>query len=152
MPAKKHIITLSAQERAELEKVSQSNRRSVREKTRARLLLGSDTAVPREEGGSLSDTELALRFKVNVLTVSNVRRRAHQRGVLASVVRSEQKKRKARKLDGVGEAHLIAVTCSTPPEGAARWSLNLIRNRLIELEVVESIGLETIRTTLKKTN
>lgn len=152
MPAKKHIIQLSAEERDTLEQVSQSNRRSMREKTRARLLLGSDTAVPREEGGSLSDTELAARYKVNLLTVSNVRRRAHERGALASVVRGEQTTRKARRLDGPGEAQLIAVACSTPPEGAARWSLRLLRERLIELEVVESIGLETLRTTLKKTH
>lgn len=85
MPAKQHIIKLSSSERTELEKVSQSNRRSVREKTRARILLGSDTAVPRVEGGSLTDTELAARHKVNLLTVSNVRRRAHERGVLASL-------------------------------------------------------------------
>lgn len=151
MPAKQYIITLTPQERVELEKVSQSNRRSVREKTRARLLLGSDTGVPREEGGSQSDLQLAACYKVNPLTVANVRRRAHERGVLASLVRSEQQQRKARKLDGEQEAQLVAVVCSTPPDGAARWSLRLIRERLLELEMVEHIGLETIRTTLKKT-
>ena len=152
MPAKQNIIKLSSSERTELEKVSHSNRRSVREKTRARLLLGSDTRVPRAEGGSQSDTELAARYKVNLLTVSNVRRRAHERSVLESLKRGHQQKRKARRLDGAQEAQLLAVTCSTPPDGAARWSLRLIRERLIELEVVEHIGLETIRTTLKKTN
>lgn len=152
MPAKQNIIKLSSSERTELEKVSHSNRRSVREKTRARILLGSDTQVPRAEGGSQSDTELAARYKVNLLTVSNVRRRAHERGVLESLKREVQQKRKARRLDGVQEAQLLAVTCSTPPDGAARWSLRLIRERLIELEVVEGIGLETIRQTLKKTN
>lgn len=151
MPAKQHIIQLSPEERSQLEQVSQSNRRSVREKTRARLLLGSDTSVPREEGGDQSDLELAARYKVNPLTVANVRRRACERGVLESLVRGEQTKRKARRLDGAGEAQLVAITCSTPPAGDARWSLRLIRERLIELEVVESIGLETIRTTLKKT-
>jgi hypothetical protein len=123
----------------------------VREKTRARLLLGSDTSVPREEGGSQSDLELAAHYKVNPLTVANVRRRAQGRGVLASLVRGEQQKRKARRLDGAQEAQLVAVVCSTPPQGAARWSLRLIRDRLIEMEVVASIGLETIRTTLRKT-
>jgi transposase len=95
--------------------------------------------------------ELAARYKVNPLTVANVRRRAHERGVLASLVRGEQRQRKVRWLDGEQEAQLVAVVCSTPPDGAARWSLRLIRERLVELEVVESIGLETIRTTLKKT-
>ncbi len=115
------------------------------------MLLGSDTSVPREQGGSQSDLELAARYKVNPLTVASVRRRAHERGLLESLVRGEQTKRKARRLDGAGEAQLVAVTCSSPPDGCARWTLRLIHERLIALQVVESIGLETIRTTLKKT-
>ncbi len=94
---------------------------------------------------------MAARFKVNPLTVANVRQRAHERGAVASLVRGEQKQRRARRLDGVAEARLVAVTCSAPPQGCASWSLRLIRERLIELDVVDSIGLETIRQTLKKT-
>lgn len=151
MPTKQHIIALSAEERATLEQVACSTRRSVLEKRRARILLESDTNVPRKEGGSQSDLSLAARHKVNPLTVSYVRRRAHERGALASVVRAEQQRRKERKLDGSQEAQLVAVTCSAPPDGCARWSLRLIRERLIELEVVEDIAMETIRQTLKKT-
>jgi transposase len=151
MPAKKHLVKLSCEDRAELEKVSQSNRRSMREKTRARILLCSDTGQSREEGGSLRDSEIAAQLKVSPLTVSNVRQRAHERGTVACVRRQEQHTRKARKLDGEHEAQLIAIACSAPPEGAGRWSLRLLRERLIEMEVVENIGRETIRTTLKKT-
>jgi len=71
--------------------------------------------------------------------------------LLECLVRAHQENRKAPKLDGVGEAHLIATACGGAPEGYARWTLRLLRERLIELEVVEQIGLETIRTTLKKT-
>ena len=152
MPAKKHLVKLSSGERAQLEKVSQSNRRSVREKTRARILLWSDMGLSREEGGSLRDSEIAAQLKVSPLTVSKVRQRAQERGALASVKRQEQHRRKARKLDGSQEAQLIAIACSARPDGAARWSLRLIRERLIEMEIVETIGLETIRTTLKKTH
>lgn len=152
MPAKQHIIALSGEERASLDKVVRSTRRSLLEKRRARILLESDTNVPREVGGSQSDLALAARHKVNALTVANVRRRAHERGVVASVMRAEQHRRKARKLDGAQEAQLVAMTCSAPPDGCSRWSLRLIRERLIELEVVEDIGLETIRQTLKKTH
>jgi putative transposase len=152
MPAKKHLVKLSSEERAQLEKVSQANRRSVREKTRARILLWSDTGVSREEGGSLRDSEIAAQLKVSPLTVSTVRQSAHERGALACVRRQEQHTRKARILDGEHEAQLIAIACSAPPEGAARWSLRLLRERLIEMEVVENIGRETIRTTLKKIN
>ncbi len=151
MPAKQHIILLRAEERHALEQLSRNNRSSVREKTRARLLLGSDTGLPADQGGSQSDLALAARFKVNPLTVANVRRRAHERGAVASLVRGQQTKRKARRLDGAAEAQLIALTCSAPPQGCASWSLRLIRERLLELEIVESIGLETIRQTLKKT-
>jgi len=80
-----------------------------------------------------------------------LRRRACERGVLEVIPHQAQSKRKARKLNGRQEAQLVAVTCSAPPPGAARWSLSLLRERLIEMEIVEHIGLETIRTTLKKT-
>ncbi|BCM88317.1 hypothetical protein IAD21_00148 [Abditibacteriota bacterium] len=73
MPAKQHLIRLSPEERAELQGFSQSPPHSVREKTRARLLLGSDTNVSREEGGSLSDLELSARYKVTPFTVASAR-------------------------------------------------------------------------------
>ena len=152
MPAKQHIITLSSGNRESLEKASANHRYSVLEKKRARMLLMSDTNSPRTEGGSLTDQEIASCLKVHPVTVSNVRRHACERGFLECLKRAHQPKRKERKLDGAQEAQLVAITCSAPPEGASRWTLRLIRNRLIELEVVEQIGLETIRTTLKKTN
>jgi hypothetical protein len=103
---KKHIITLSSEERAALEKVSLSNRRSILEKTRARILLLSDTGVSREGGGSFLDSEILVRFKVKPLTVSDVRQRAHERGALACLKQQEQK---TRKIDGAQEAQLLFV-------------------------------------------
>ena len=152
MPAKTHHIHLSAEDRAALEKVSRSNRQSEREKKRARLLLLCDANTPPEAGGSRSDAQAAAQLKCSPNTVYQLRRRAQERGAVEVVSRQEQGHRKARKLDGAGEAHLVAVACSTPPEGASTWTLRLLRERLIELEVVEHIGLETIRTTLKKTH
>ena len=151
MSAKKHIIALSEEERHTLEKVSRSHRHSLREKTRARLLLLADTSRSRAQGGHRTDAEIARQLRCDPVTVYQGRRRAIERGVLASVNHQEQTQRKARVLDGAGEAHLIALACSTPPEGEARWSLRLLRERLIELEVVENIAQETIRRTLKKT-
>ena len=148
---RKNLVNLSEPEREQLQKVSRSTHHSVREKTRARILLLSDLRCPREQGGSHSDTEIAGQLGCSLLTVSNVRSRAAQRGALKSIRRSAQAKRKARKLDGRQEAQLVALTCSAPPEGHARWSLVLLRERLMEMEVTEHIGLETIRTTLKKT-
>ncbi len=151
MPAKKHIIELTAHERAALEKVSHSNRHSIREKTRARILFRSDTSQSREAGGSQGDSEIAAALKVSVQTVANVRQRAKQRGAVACLARQAQHHRKPRKLDGRQEAQLVALTCSAAPQGCARWSLVLLREKLIEMQVVEHIGLETIRQTLKKT-
>jgi putative transposase len=133
MPRKMHLVKLNAQERAGLEKVSGSNRRSIREKTRARILLLSDTSCPREQGGSRTDSEIARQLGCSPLTVSNVRGRAAERGALESIQRGEQKQRKARKLDGRQEAQLVALTCSAPPQGRSRWSLVLLRERLMEM-------------------
>ena len=151
MPRKKHLVNLSLEERAGLQKISRSNRHSIREKTRARILLLSDLSCPCEQGGSRSDAEIAGQLGCSPLTVSNVRSRAAGRGALESIRRSEQKQRKARKLDGRQEAQLVAITCSAPPQGHFRWSLVLLREKMIEMEIVEHIGLETIRSTLKKT-
>ena len=152
MPAKKYIIALTPSEREALEQVARSHRRSTREKRRARILLLSDTQQSQEQGGSCIDEEIADRLGCSMLTIYKVRKRATERGVLASIQHQEQANRKARALNGEQEAHLVALTCSTPPDGEARWSLRLLRDRLIEMEVVESIGTETIRTTLKKTS
>ena len=151
MSRKQHLINLSLEERSGLEKVAHSNRASIREKSRARILLLSDVSHAREQGASQTDAEIVKQVGCSSLTVYNVRRRAIERGILESIRRGEQKQRKARKLDGRGEAQLVAVTCSAPPQGRARWSLVLLRERLIEMQVVEHIGLETIRQTLKKT-
>jgi transposase len=151
MSRKKHLINLSSQERSGLEKISRSNRASIREKTRARILLLSDVSHSREQGASRTDEEIVKQLGCSPLTVYNVRQRACERGALPSIQRGVQIKRKARKLNGRQEAQLVALTCSAPPQGRARWSLVLLRERLIEMKVVEHIGLETIRTTLKKT-
>lgn len=152
MPAKKYIIALTSTEREALEQVSRSHRRSLREKMRARILLLSDTQSPQDQEGRCIDEEIVARLGCGMLTVYKVRKRAVERGALASIEHKEQQKRKARALDGGQEAHLVALACSALPDGVARWSLRLLRDRLIEMEIVEQVGLETIRTTLKKTN
>ncbi len=150
MPAKKYRVALTQEERQQLQKVAQSNRRSVREKTRARILLLADTKCPAPHGNQ-KDLTIAQQLRCTPLTVSKVRQRAGERGALASVEHKEQERRKARALDGEQEAHLVALTCSAAPQGRKRWTLQLLKERLIQTEVVENIGCETIRRTLKKT-
>ena len=149
MSAKKYHVSLTEAERVELTRLSKSQRHSERERKRARILLLADEA---QEGGAAKDAAIAERIKVAPLTVNRVRQRFTVRGLQESLAHKEQQTRKPRVLGGEAEAFLIATTCSTPPEGHKRWSLRLLRNALIEQRVVDGIGQETVRQTLKKMN
>lgn len=148
MPRKKNLVRLIDGERQQLSIWSQSRHRSELERKRARILLLADA---NQEGGALPDIWIAQQVKADAQTVSRVRQRFAERGLL-SVQRKEQDRRKPRLLDGVGEAHLIALTCSAPPAGHTRWSLHLLKNTLIEQQITDTISHETVRQTLKKTN
>lgn len=149
MPAKKHPLILTDDQRERLEVVARSYRHSARERQRAQILLLTDEA---REGGSLLDTQIAQQVGCQEFTVGRVRARAAQRGVVESLAHKEQANRKARRLDGAAEAQLIALACSQTPEGRKRWTLRLLKERLIDLGVVESIDEATICRTLKKTS
>ena len=100
----------------------------------------------------MKDEEIARSLQIGNATVERVRRRCVEEGVEAALGRKEQLRRRQKKLDGLGEAHLIALACGEPPEGQAGWTLQLLADRLVECEIVESISTETVRQTLKKTN
>ena len=85
-------------------------------------------------------------------TVERVRRRCVEQGLARALGRKEQLNRRPRKLDGEGEAHLMAMACSQPPEGRVSWTLQMLADGLVEREIVESISAETVRRTLKKKN
>ena len=89
---------------------------------------------------------------VGMSTVARVRQTAVQDGLDAALRRRLPKRVYQRTLDGAAEAHLVALACSTPPEGAGRWTLRLLAERLVELAYVEAVSYETVRQTLKKTN
>jgi len=95
---------------------------------------------------------IAKALDLSVATIERVRQQFVELSLEAALNRKAQTKHKPRRLDGDGEAHLVAITCSSPPCGSARWTLRLLAQRLVELEEVESISHETIRQTLKKTN
>ena len=148
MPNKKNIVTLADEERHKLESISRSYRHSTRERNRAKTLLLADTG---REGGSLCDAKIAQVVGYQPLAVSKVRERAISGGALAALKHKEQERRKQRRLDGAGEAQLVAIACSQAPEGGKRWTIRLLKERLIQMEVVEEIGETSIRRTLKKT-
>lgn len=144
MSAKQHLIRLSTEERPQVERAARSNKNSPRERMRARILLGAS------DGAACTDKQIAAQVGACLNTVARVRRRFAAGGLGRALHHAEQKRRKARKLDGRAEAHLVALTCSAPPEERKRWSLHLLGRRLVAAEVVDSVSHETVRQTLKK--
>jgi hypothetical protein len=149
MPAKQYHVILDEEQRTQLEQAARSNKNSRRERTRARILLLADAA---QEGGGYKDELICDKARASASTVVRVRQRFAQEGLETALWHKPQQKRKARKLDGAGEAHLIALVCSVPPAGHQQWGLHLLKDKLIEMQVVDSISHEAVRTTLKKMN
>ena len=149
MPAKKYRVRLSSEEQRELKGLVSRGRAAAYKQTHARILLLSDES---QECGAMNDEEIARALRVGNATVERVRRRCVEEGVEAALGRRQQVNRRQRKLDGRGEAHLMALACSQPPEGRAGWTLQLLADRLVQWEIVDSISTETVRQTLKKTN
>ena len=144
MSAKQHFVHLSDEERQQVERAVRSNKNSPRERLRARILLAAS------DPAGFTDAQVAAQVDASALTVWRVRRRFAEGGLKRALHHAEQKRRKARKLDGRAEAHLVALTCSAPPEDRKRWSLHLLGRRLVAAEVVDSVSHETVRQTLKK--
>jgi transposase len=147
MSEKKYHVSLTEAEREEIACWSKSQRRSERERKRARILLLADE---NQAGGAKKDSDIAQAVRVAPLTVNRVRQRFTERGLEPSLRRKEQENRKPRLLDGEGEAHLIALVCSAPPDGHKRWGLHLLKDTLIEQRIVDTISHEAVRQTLKK--
>jgi transposase len=150
MPQKKYLVTLTPDERADLGKLVSAGRRSARTIARARILLKADQA---QGGPAWDDGKIAEALGCGRRTVERVRERFVERGLDAALAHKPQDRpSRERKLDGAAEARLIALACSAPPDGRARWTLKLLADRMVELEVVDSLSDETVRRTLKKTN
>jgi transposase len=147
---KKYVVTLTAEERHSLHRLTAAGKASARKVTQARILLKADQA---DGGPSWPDERIAEAFEVGLSTIARLRQRFVEQGVEAALSRQPQKRpSRTRKLDGRAEARLIALACSAPPEGRREWTMRLLADRLVELEVVESICDETVRRVLKKTN
>ena len=143
---KKYQVQLSAAERQQLETLIRTGTAPARTQTHARILLKADCAT---QGPAWSDELIAQACDVSIPTIERVRRACVTTGLdVALYRRRPQGPSPRRKLDGRQEAHLIAVTCSPPPEGQQRWTLALLADRLVELQLVETIARETVRQTL----
>lgn len=148
MARKKYIVTLTAEEREELEQLTTTGKTPAYKMNHAGILLKADT---KQEGGGWTDEAISQALDISVATIERVRQRCVETSLETALSRQVQQHRKPRRLDGEQEAHLIAITCSEAPEGYARWSLRLLAERMVELEYVESVCHETVRQTLKKT-
>jgi transposase len=143
-----HRVRLLPAERAVLGDLLAAGTAPARTLAHARILLKADQG---EGGPAWSDARIAEALETSVATVERIRRRWADGGLDGALHRRPTGPR-PRKLDGAQEARLIAVVCSTPPAGQKRWTLRLLADRLVELEVVDRIAPNTVRTVLKKTN
>ena len=142
----KYLVTLTADERTQLQALVDVGRVAKTVRRRARALLKADQAVG---GPAWPDERVAAFAEVSLSTVHRLRERFVTEGLEAALHRPSRPQ--PRKLDGAAEAKLIAVACGPPPAGCVRWTLRLLADRLVELEVVEAVSHECVRRTLKKT-
>jgi len=146
---KKYIVLLNPEEREKLAKIISAGRGPARLFTHARILLKADQS---EGAPGWPDERISEALDITVQTIERLRKQLVEEGFDKVLSRREYKQKVSRKkIDGDVEAHLIALACSSPPEGRARWTLRLLADSIIELEYVDSISHETVRQTLKKT-
>jgi transposase len=149
MKKKKYPVILTETEREELKGLIAAGSAPARKLTHVRILLKADQSP---QGPGWVDEKVAEAVETSQPTVSRVRKQYFEEGLEAALNRRPPKRVYQRKLDGEQEARLLALACSEPPEGQARWSLRLLADKLVELEVVEEeVSYQTVRRTLKKT-
>ena len=147
---KKYKVTLTDDERCHLHGMIAAGKAAAKKLAHARVLLKADAA---EGGPAWPDARIAQAVEVSLRTVERVRQRFVERGPEAALGRKPQDRpSRERKLDGRAEARLIALACSEPPDGRAAWTLQLLADRLVELEVVEAVSYQTVRRVLEKTS
>jgi transposase len=147
---KKYAVILTQTEREQLKSLIAAGTAPARKLTHARILLKADQSP---EGPGWVDDAVAEAVEVSQPTVSRVRKQYVEEGLEAALNRRPPNREYHRKLDGKQEGRLVALACSEPPEGQARWSLRLLAEKMVELEIVEEdISYQTVRRTLKKTN
>jgi poly-gamma-glutamate capsule biosynthesis protein CapA/YwtB (metallophosphatase superfamily) len=146
---KKYVVRLSAEERQKLSEFIRSGKRSAQLLTKARILLKADVS---DAGEGWSDSKIAMALDTSVANVERTRRQLVEEGLEAVLTRKYNPRCAPRRIfDGVAEAKLIALACGPAPEGYARWTLSLLEQKVVELNIVEKASDNTIGRTLKKT-
>ena len=145
---KRYVVTLTDAERESLRTLVSRGKGAARKLTHARILLKADASPGGPNG---TDAAISEGVEVGTATVERVRQRFVEEGLEAALVPRKPDRVYERKLDGDGEAHLIALACSESPEGRSRWTLELLADRMVALGHVESLSYQTVRRVLKKT-
>jgi hypothetical protein len=146
----KYIVTLSEEERQKLQEISSKGSHQSQKVLNALILLNVDVNQPKESRSTNESVSKVL--KISMKKIDRVKKRFVEDGFDVALLGYPKEREYEKKVDGDLEAHLIAISCSSPPEGFSRWSLRMLADKAIELEYVDSISHETVRRTLKKTN
>jgi transposase len=146
---KKYVVKLSDEERERLHKLIHTGKHPAQQLLKARILLKADAS---EAGEGLSDSQIATALATSIDTIARTRQRLVEEGFEAALTRKHSPaSARPRIFDGAAEAKLIALACSKPPKGRARWTLQLLEEKVVELNIVERASDNTIGRTLKKT-
>jgi transposase len=144
---RRYVVKLSAAEREQLRDLVDKGKAAAYRRRHAQIFLKADEG---KKGPAWSDTQIAEAFEVHRTTVERLRKRCVEEGLAAALERQKRRRERSRVLDGKGEARLIALACQEPPQGQVRWTLHLLAERLVALNIVESISHESVRQVLKK--
>ena len=144
---KRYVVKLTSDERDRLESLINRGREATYRRRHAQVLLLVDEGA---HGPGLFDKDAAERTGFTWRTVEQIRERCVTEGLTAALERKKRSRSRTQKLDGEGEARLISLACRAAPAGYARWTLHMLANQLIELNVVESISHECVSQVLKK--
>ncbi len=145
----RYVVTLNKDQRKELEDLLQSGEAPTRKLTHARILLKTDCG---EHGPAWPMSKICEAFGVSTTTVTFVRKNFIEGDLEKALERKKPEREYRRRIDGDGEAHLIAITCSEPPDGYERWSLRLLQSEMVSRGYVQTVSHEAIRLVLKKMN
>lgn len=149
MPKIRYKVTLDAEERDLLKEIATQGRHSSQKVLNALILLNCDQG--RFQDRRLTNQQIAEVLPVSMKKIDRVKKRFVEQGLEAALNKRASPRPSLRKTDGEVEAHLIALSCSQPPSGHARWSLRLLADKMVELRYLDSISHETVRSVLKKT-
>jgi transposase len=146
----KYTVKLTKEERENLSSLTKTGKNAASKILHARILLASDEGDYINPELIKTDKEVAQLLDVNESTVKRVRKRVVEEGLEAALLRRQHSRTRGSKILGEEEAHLIAICCSPPPLGRSKWTLKLLSDQLVRLEVVESVSPATVGRVLKK--